>query len=65
MEYLLATGNPISRSGLGLMQVTDYYKAFVCLMKSLRTPHSSILNVVAVTTESLSIDLFDSEFFSL
>ena len=46
MEYLLATGNLVSRSGLGLMQVTDYYDFFVWLMKSLRTPHSPILNAM-------------------
>lgn len=28
MEYLLATGNLVSRSGLGLMQVNDYEDFF-------------------------------------
>ena len=42
MEYLLATGNLVSRSGLGLMQVTDYHQCFVYLMILLRTPHLNV-----------------------
>jgi len=39
MEYLLATGNLVSRSGLGLMQVTDYEEFFhVFYMRSLHSP---------------------------
>ena len=33
MEYLLATGNLVSRTGLGLMQVTDYEDFVLCVMK--------------------------------
>ena len=65
MEYLLATGNLVSRSGLGLMQVTDYYDFFVWLMKLLRTPHSPVLNAMTWQMPNILNDLYMHFFYLL
>lgn len=63
MEYLLATGNLVSRSGLGLMQVTDYYDFFVWPMKLLRTPHSPVFNGQDLTNARYLESRFNSDLY--